>query len=72
MAVNHEFAKNGDVEFNKEGKRTNDMSGTTGKYGVGIDAKLNDKWAVYGEFNYAKSSKQEIPYSGLIGVNYRF
>lgn len=72
VAVNHEFAKNGEVELNKETKRTNDMSGTTGKYGVGIDAKLNDKWAVYGEFNYAKSSKQETPYSGLIGVNYRF
>lgn len=72
VAVNHEFAKNGEVELNKETKRTNDMSGTTGKYGVGIDAKLNDKWAVYGEFNYAKSSKQETPYSGLVGVNYRF
>lgn len=72
VAANHEFAKNGEVELNKETKRTNDMSGTTGKYGIGIDAKLNDKWAVYGEFNYAKSSKQETPYSGLIGVNYRF
>lgn len=72
VAVNHEFLKNGDVELNKQGKRTNDMSGTTGKYGIGVDAKLNDNWAVYGEFNYANGSKQETPYSGFLGVNYRF
>ncbi|HAG7876072.1 TPA: autotransporter outer membrane beta-barrel domain-containing protein, partial [Escherichia coli] len=58
VAVNHEFLKNGDVELNKQGKRTNDMSGTTGKYGIGVDAKLNDNWAIYGEFNYANGSKQ--------------
>ncbi|MBT0395372.1 autotransporter outer membrane beta-barrel domain-containing protein [Morganella morganii subsp. morganii] len=72
VAVNHEFLKNGDVELNKQGKRTNDMSGTTGKYGIGVDAKLNDNWAIYGEFNYANGSKQETPYSGFLGVNYRF
>ncbi|MEM7933037.1 autotransporter outer membrane beta-barrel domain-containing protein [Morganella morganii] len=72
VAVNHEFLKNGDVELNKQGKRTNDMSGTTGKYGIGVDAKLNNNWAVYGEFNYANGSKQETPYSGFLGVNYRF
>lgn len=72
VALNHEFLKNGDVELNKQGKRTNDMSGTTGKYGIGVDAKLNDNWAIYGEFNYANGSKQETPYSGFLGVNYRF
>ncbi|ENZ0348116.1 autotransporter outer membrane beta-barrel domain-containing protein [Morganella morganii] len=72
VAVNHEFLKNGNVELNKQGKRTNDMSGTTGKYGIGVDAKLNNNWAVYGEFNYANGSKQETPYSGFLGVNYRF
>ncbi|MBS9542196.1 autotransporter outer membrane beta-barrel domain-containing protein [Morganella morganii subsp. sibonii] len=72
VAVNHEFLKNGDVALNKQGKRTNDMSGTTGKYGIGVDAKLNNNWAVYGEFNYANGSKQETPYSGFLGVNYRF
>ena len=72
VAVNHEFAKNGNVELNKQGKRTNDMSGTTGKYGIGIDAKINNNWAVYGEFNYANGSKQETPYSGFLGVNYQF
>lgn len=72
VAVNHEFLKNGDVELNKQGKRTNDMSGTTGKYGIGVNAKLNDNWAIYGEFNYANGSKQETPYSGFLGVNYRF
>ncbi len=72
VAVNHEFLKNGDVELNKQGKRTNDMSGTTGKYGIGVDAKLNNNWAIYGEFNYANGSKQETPYSGFLGVNYRF
>lgn len=72
VAVNHEFLKNGDVNLNKQTKRTNDMSGTTGKYGIGADARLNDNWAVYGEFNYTGGSKQETPYSGFLGVNYRF
>lgn len=72
LAANQEFVKNNDVTINNTERFTNDMSGLTGKYGVGINASIVKDLNVYGEFNYAKGNKLETPYSGTLGVRYSF
>ncbi|MEX9791057.1 autotransporter outer membrane beta-barrel domain-containing protein [Providencia rettgeri] len=72
LAVSQEFVKNNDVTINHSERFTNDMSGVTGKYGVGVNTKIVDNLDAYGEFNYAKGNKLETPYSGTVGVRYSF
>lgn len=72
LAASQEFVKNNDVTINNTERFTNDMSGLTGKYGVGVNANLIKNIDAYGEFNYAKGNKLETPYSGAVGVRYSF
>ncbi|MEM8026703.1 autotransporter outer membrane beta-barrel domain-containing protein [Morganella morganii] len=72
LAVSHEFKKNNDVVINDTESFSNDMSGTVGKYGVGLTAQMNNQWSAYAEFNYAKGSHVETPYSGNLGIRYSF
>lgn len=72
LAVRHEFMKNNDVIINHTEKFTNDLSGTSGKYGLGITAKLNDRWSAWGEVSYEKGQHIETPYSGQLGIRYSF
>ncbi|GKX58319.1 autotransporter outer membrane beta-barrel domain-containing protein [Leminorella grimontii] len=72
LAVSHEFKKNNDVVINDTERFSNDMSGTVGKYGVGLTAQLDNQWSTYAEFNYAKGSHVETPYSGHLGIRYSF
>ncbi|WP_279799187.1 autotransporter outer membrane beta-barrel domain-containing protein [Morganella sp. GD04133] len=51
---------------------SNDISGAVGKYGAGLTAQMNNPWSAYAEFNYAKGSHVETPYSGNPGIRYRF
>ncbi|AHV93155.1 autotransporter outer membrane beta-barrel domain-containing protein [Bordetella holmesii] len=60
------------MRINSSETFSNNMSGSMGRYGLGVDARWNTAWAVYGEFNYGKGSKQESPYSGHVGVRYSF
>ena len=39
-AVSHEFSDNNRVRINDSYNFTNDISGTTGKYGAGVSAQL--------------------------------
>lgn len=72
LAVSHEFKKNNDVIINGTERFSNDMSGTVGKYGVGLTTQLDNQWSAYAELNYAKGSHVETPYSGHLGVRYSF
>ncbi|MBN6598439.1 autotransporter outer membrane beta-barrel domain-containing protein [Citrobacter sedlakii] len=72
LAVRHEFMKNNDVIINHTERFSNDMSGTSGKYGLGMTAKLNDRWSAWGEVNYEKGEHIETPYSGQLGIRYSF
>ncbi|MDR0805162.1 MAG: autotransporter outer membrane beta-barrel domain-containing protein [Enterobacteriaceae bacterium] len=72
LAISHEFQKNNDVIINETEHFDNDMSGTVGKYGVGLTAQLTDQWETYTEINYSKGNHIETPYSGQIGIRYSF
>lgn len=72
IAASHEFKKNNDVTINDTERFNNDMSGTVGKYGVGMSAQLGEQWSTFAEVNYAKGSNVEMPYSGNIGIRYSF
>ncbi|POT57209.1 autotransporter outer membrane beta-barrel domain-containing protein [Citrobacter amalonaticus] len=72
LAVRHEFMKNNDVVINHTEKFNHDLSGTTGKYGLGMTAKLNDRWSAWGEVSYEKGQHLETPYSGQLGIRYSF
>ncbi|PHI29104.1 autotransporter outer membrane beta-barrel domain-containing protein [Budvicia aquatica] len=72
VAASHEFKKNNSVTINDTERFNNDMSGSVGKYGVGVSAQLGEQWSTFAEVNYAKGSSVEMPYSGNIGVRYSF
>lgn len=72
VAVRHEFMKNNDVVINHTEKFKNDLSGTSGKYGLGMTAKLSDRWSAWGEVSYEKGQHIETPYSGQLGIRYSF
>ncbi|XDZ52782.1 autotransporter outer membrane beta-barrel domain-containing protein [Neisseriaceae bacterium CLB008] len=72
LAVSHEFKKNNGVTINGTERFDHDVSGTVGKYGVGVTAMMNKQWAAYGELNYAKGNKTESPYGGSVGLRYSF
>ncbi|WP_134389261.1 autotransporter outer membrane beta-barrel domain-containing protein [Leminorella grimontii] len=33
---------------------------------------MDNQWSTYAEFNYAKGSHVETPYSGHLGIRYSF
>lgn len=72
LAVRHEFMKDNNIVINRTEKFTNDLSGTSGKYGLGMTAKLNERWSAWGEVNYEKGQHIETPYSGNLGIRYSF
>ncbi|NDJ56697.1 autotransporter outer membrane beta-barrel domain-containing protein [Enterobacteriaceae bacterium 4M9] len=72
LAVRHEFMKNNALVINQTEHFSNDMSGTSGKYGLGMTAKLNDSWSAWGEVSYEKGQHIEMPYSGHLGLRLSF
>nr|MBP6562104.1 autotransporter outer membrane beta-barrel domain-containing protein [Neisseriaceae bacterium] len=74
LAVSHEFADQNDVIINRTEEFRNDNSGTVVKYGVGVNADFKNQWSAFAELSYAKGydGHVEMPYSGQVGVRYRF
>lgn len=72
LAVAQEFNDKNTVTINKTERFNNDMSGTTGSYGLGINSQLDKHWSAYAEVNYVKGEHVESPYNGNIGVKYSF
>ncbi|MEL6006466.1 autotransporter adhesin/invasin glycoprotein TibA [Citrobacter portucalensis] len=71
-AVNHEFSDNNKVQINNRYDFTNDISGTTGKYGVGVSAQLTPNSGVWAEANYQKGENIESPVTGSVGFRINF
>lgn len=71
-AVSHEFSDNNKVRINNRYGFTNDISGTTGKYGVGVSAQLTPNAGVWAEANYQKGENIESPVTGSVGFRINF
>ncbi|WP_054424945.1 autotransporter outer membrane beta-barrel domain-containing protein [Morganella morganii] len=72
LAVVHEFTKENDVTINRTNTFSNDFSGSTGKYGLGLDAQITPQAAFYTEINYLNGNKSETPLSADLGFRGRF
>lgn len=72
LAVVHEFTKENDVTINRTNTFSNDFSGSTGKYGLGLDAQITPQAAFYTEINYLNGNKRETPVSADLGFWVRF
>ncbi|EPD6681744.1 autotransporter outer membrane beta-barrel domain-containing protein [Cronobacter sakazakii] len=71
-AVSHEFSDNNKVRINNRYDFTNDISGTTGKYGAGVSAQLTPNAEVWAEASYQKGRKFESPVTGSVGFRLNF
>ncbi|WP_097296185.1 autotransporter outer membrane beta-barrel domain-containing protein [Escherichia coli] len=71
-AVNHEFSDKNKVRINNSYDFTNDISGTTGKYGAGVNAQLTPNAGIWAEVGYQKGNKMESPVTGTVGFRINF
>ncbi|WP_413494549.1 autotransporter outer membrane beta-barrel domain-containing protein [Morganella psychrotolerans] len=72
LAIVHEFTKENDVTINRTNTISNDFSGSTGKYGLGMDAQITPQAAFYTEINYLNGNKTETPLRADVGFRVRF
>ncbi|MBP6117572.1 MAG: autotransporter outer membrane beta-barrel domain-containing protein [Neisseriaceae bacterium] len=68
----HEFQDNNRIHTNKVATWENDFSGSVGKFGLGLNAKISDTTALFTELNYTKGSKVEAPIQANIGLRHTF
>ncbi|HCO6367734.1 TPA: autotransporter outer membrane beta-barrel domain-containing protein [Escherichia coli] len=71
-AVSHEFSDNNKVRINDSYNFTNDISGTTGKYGAGVSAQLTANAGVWAEASYQNGENTESPVTGSVGFRINF
>lgn len=71
-AVSHEFADNNKVRINDRYDFRNDLSGTTGKYGLGVSAQLTPNAGVWAEARYENGRHTESPVTGSVGFRINF
>ncbi|HGN9373027.1 TPA: autotransporter outer membrane beta-barrel domain-containing protein, partial [Citrobacter pasteurii] len=71
-AVSHEFSDNNKVRINDTYDFRNDISGTTGKYGLGVSAQLTPNAGVWAEARYENGKQTESPVTGSVGFRFNF
>ncbi|MDM3451203.1 autotransporter outer membrane beta-barrel domain-containing protein [Citrobacter sp. Cb027] len=71
-AINHEFSDNNKVRINDSYDFRNDISGTTGKYGLGVSAQLTPNAGVWAEARYENGKHTESPVTGSVGFRFNF
>ncbi|CAD6181297.1 Adhesin/invasin tibA precursor (Glycoprotein tibA) [Escherichia coli] len=71
-AVSHEFADNNKVRINDTYTFRNDISGTTGKYGLGVSAQLTPNAGVWAEARYENGQHTESPVTAGVGFRINF
>lgn len=71
-AVSHELSDNNRVRINNLYDFTNDISGTTGKYGVGVSARLTPDASIWAAVGYQKGENTESPLTGAVGFRINF
>jgi outer membrane autotransporter protein len=67
----HEFAKNNEVEVNKN-VFNNDLSGSRGELGAGIAMTLTDKVSLNADVDYSNGDKIEQPWGFNVSARYRW
>ena len=71
-AVSHEFSDNNKVRNNDSYDFRNDISGTTGKYGLGVSAQLTQNAGVWAEARYENGKQTESPVTVSVGFRFNF
>lgn len=71
-AVSHEFSDNNKVRINDSYDFRNDISGTTGKYGLGVSAQLTPNAGVWAEARYENGRHTESPVTASVGFRINF
>ena len=71
-AVSHEFSDNNKVRINDTYDFRSDISGTTGKYGVGVSAQLTPNAGVWAEARYENGKQTESPVTASVGFRFNF
>ena len=71
-AVSHEFSDNNKARINDSYDFRNDISGTTGKYGLGVSAQLTPNAGVWAEARYENGKHTESPVTGSVGFRFNF
>ena len=71
-AISHEFSDNNKVRINDSYDFRNDISGTTGKYGLGVSAQLTPNAGVWAEARYENGKHTESPVTGSVGFRFNF
>ncbi|KEG20024.1 BafA family autotransporter [Bartonella bacilliformis] len=67
-----EYIDDNHTTINKKYKFITDLSGNSGKFGVGLKTLVNDRLTLYAEAHYLKGSKRKGSVDSLIGVRYSF
>lgn len=72
VAIEREFIKNNNITINSINEFNNNFSGNIGKYGVGVNSKINKLTTIYAEIDYRKGNKIESPIIGNVGFRINF
>ncbi|EYS92206.1 hypothetical protein X471_00502 [Bartonella bacilliformis str. Heidi Mejia] len=67
-----EYIDDNHTTINKKYKFITDLSGNTGKFGLGLKGLVSDNLTLYVEANYLKGSKRKGSVNSLIGLRYNF
>lgn len=70
-SVIQEFLGENDISTNSAHFKT-DLSGTTGRFGVGVAARLSRSISLYGEYDYATSNAIEEPWAVNLGFRWEW
>ncbi|WP_455475616.1 BafA family autotransporter [Bartonella sp. B17] len=58
--------------INKQHKFITDLSGNSGKFGVGMNSFVSDRLMLFVEANYLKGQKIKQSFQGTVGIRYSF
>lgn len=70
-AWNHQYENGNDVEFNRFNTINQDLSGSTGKFGAGFNARYNNV-NMFMELQHIAGDAVYSPINGQIGIRYNF
>ncbi|EMO7837794.1 MULTISPECIES: autotransporter outer membrane beta-barrel domain-containing protein [Morganella] len=70
-AWNHQYEDGNEVEFNRYNTINLDLSGSTGKFGAGFNARYNNV-NMFMELQHIAGDAVYSPINGQIGVRYNF
>ncbi|AQX27825.1 outer membrane autotransporter barrel domain-containing protein [Bartonella sp. JB63] len=67
-----EYIDNNSTTINKQHKFTTDLSGDTGKLGIGLNSFVGENLSLYAETYYLKGQKVKQSLQGILGLRYSF